>query len=484
MSDLISLDDLSLPLHDPGKERKPLNRSASITIERGVAQRLHAKSEPRVHIITYGCQMNDHDSEIMYGIMSEMGYLTTDNPDEADVLLFNTCAVREAAVEHAFGRIGHLKPLKYTNPELVIGVCGCVPQVEGQVDRIRRLFPFVDLIFGTHNVHQLPKLIERARAERETVVDVWESMGDSIVENLPAVREGDLKAFITIMYGCDKKCSYCIVPQTRGVERSRLPDQILAEVQELGRQGFKEVTLLGQNVNAYGKDLGDFDFGDLLVLLDGNTPGIERIRYTTSHPRDFTFKMVEQIAGCSKVTPWFHLPVQSGSDTVLRRMRRSYNRRQYLQLVSKVRELVPRAAITTDIIVGFPGETEEQFRETLSLVQEVRYDAAFTFMYSERAGTEAATMDDRLTIPEKKSRLQRLMDLQNQISLETNRGHVGQVFNILVEGQDKDRTDVCFGRTDTNKLVTFPGDPKVLYSKVVPVRITSAGTWTLAGELA
>ena len=459
-------------------------RTAALQVDPQAAARIHGKPQPRVHIETYGCQMNEHDSEIMLGILAQMGYIRAQGPDDADLLLFNTCAVRESAVEHAFGRIGQLKPLKYTNPDLVIGVCGCVPQVEGQVDRILRLFPYVDLIFGTHNIHHLPELIQEARSERETVVDVWDSMGDDFPEILPAQRENDLKAWVTIMYGCDKHCTYCIVPTTRGKERSRTPDVILQEVQELARQGIKEVTLLGQNVNAYGKDLygkGGFDFGDLLTLLDRETPGIERIRFTTNHPKDFTRKMVDQIAQAQKVCQWFHLPVQSGSDSVLRRMKRSYNRKQYLQLVSWVRELMPEAVITTDIIVGFPGETEEEFQETLSLVEEVRYDAAFMFMYSERAGTPAAQMPDRLSVPEKKERLQRLIDLQNRISWEKNQARVGRVEPVLVEGLDKGKPDVVFGRTPGNILVTFPGDAS-LTGHIVPVRIIKAGTWTLEGE--
>ena len=454
-----------------------------LALDPQAAERIHGKKNPKVWVETYGCQMNEHDTEIIYGILHRMGYGKAAGVHDCDVLLFNTCAVRESAVEHAFGRIGQLKPLKYTNPDLVIGVCGCVPQVEGQVDRIKRLFPYLDLIFGTHNIHRLPELIARARSERETVVDVWESMGEDFPEALPAQREGDLKAWITIMYGCDKKCTYCIVPTTRGKERSRTPEVILQEAQHLGRQGFKEVCLLGQNVNAYGKDLGgrDFDFGDLLVLLDQNTPGLERIRFTTNHPKDFTRKMVEQIASCTKVCEWFHLPVQSGSDTVLRRMKRSYNRKQYLRLVSWVRELIPDAVITTDIIVGFPGETEEEFQETLSLVEEVGYDAAFMFMYSERAGTAAAQMEDRLSVPEKKERLQRLIEVQNRISRQKNEARVGRIEEILVEGLDKGKPDVVYGRTRGNILVTFPGDES-LCGQLVPVKITAAGTWTLEGE--
>jgi tRNA-2-methylthio-N6-dimethylallyladenosine synthase len=471
-----------------GFEHLEEEKAGQMKLDPHAAARIHGKPDPKVHIETYGCQMNEHDSEIMHGILTQMGYKRAAGPADADVLLFNTCAVRESAVEHAFGRIGQLKPLKYTNPDLVIGVCGCVPQVEGQVDRMKRLFPYLDLIFGTHNIHHLPELIERARDERETVVDVWESMGDDFPDILPAQRAGDLKAWVTIMYGCDKNCTYCIVPTTRGQERSRPWEVLIAEVQELGRQGFKEITLLGQNVNAYGKDLygrhgeESFDFGDLLVKLDQNAAGIERIRFTTNHPKDFSRKMVEQIAASGKVCEWFHLPVQSGADTTLRRMKRSYNRKQYLKLVEWVRELIPDAVITTDIIVGFPGETEAEFQETLTLMEQVGYDAAFMFMYSERAGTEAAEMEDRLSVPEKKERLQRLIELQNSISREKNERRVGKTFEVLVEGLDKGKHDVVFGRTRGNILVTFPGEGS-LRGQTVPVRITKAGTWTLEGEM-
>lgn len=469
-----------------------MSRDRLTTIEQGAAWRLHGRRPgvdraPAVHVATYGCQMNEHDSEVIYGLLQEMGYRPTRDLEDADVLLFNTCAVRESAVEHAFGRIGQLKPLKYKNPDLIIGVCGCVPQVPGEIERMRRLFPHLDLIFGTHNIQQLPELIEQARQTRQTVVDVWESMGD-VIEHLPAQRLSDIKAWVTIMYGCDKRCTYCIVPMTRGAERSRLPEHILAEVQDLGRRGIKEVTLLGQNVNAYGRDLtragaAATDFGDLLRLLDREVVGIERIRYTTSHPRDFTAKMVADIAATTRVCEHFHLPVQAGSDRVLRRMKRSYNRSQYLRLVQQIRAQVPGASITTDIIVGFPGETAEDFAATLSLVELVRFDAAFTFLYSPRAGTEAAAMADELTPAEKKARLQHLNDLQYRIAREINEELVGQVVEVLVEGPSKTDPERFSGRTRTGKLVHFPATDTALYGNLAPVRITAAQTFTLSGEL-
>ncbi|BDG59996.1 tRNA (N6-isopentenyl adenosine(37)-C2)-methylthiotransferase MiaB [Caldinitratiruptor microaerophilus] len=477
--------EIDLALTPPGESDRAggARLAGALNLDPDTARRLHARLDPKVYIETFGCQMNEHDTEIMYGILGRMGYAQASGPEEADVLLFNTCAIRESAVEHALGRIGQLKPLKYKNPDLVVGVCGCLPQVEGQTERLLRMFPHLDLIFGTHNIHQLPELIERARHERETVVDVWESMGpDGIPERLPVQRAGTLKAWVTIIYGCNKRCSYCIVPRTRGRERSRLPEDIVAEVQELGRQGYKEITLLGQNVNAYGKDLGYTDFGDLLTLLDQSSPGIERIRFTTNHPKDFTPKMVEAIARAPKVCEWLHLPVQSGSDAVLRRMRRSYNRRQYLDLVRRIREWMPDAVITTDIIVGFPGETEDDFRQTLSLVEEVGYDAAFMFMFSPRAGTEAATLPDQLPQEVKKERLQRLIELQNRVSLAKNQAMVGRVEEILVEGLDKGKADRVYGRTRGNKLVTAPGSADLI-GRLVPVRITEAHIWTLEGSV-
>lgn len=466
----------------------PVMLSGTAAADPDAAWKLHGRRkgvdrEPRAHIATYGCQMNEHDSEIMYGILQHMGYGRAEGPDGADLLLFNTCAVRESAVDHAMGRIGQLKPLKYKHPDMIIGVCGCVPQVQGQVQRLKQTFPYLDLIFGTHNITQLPHLVERARAERETVVDIWDAMGPDLPEDLPAAREGDLKAWVTIMYGCNKACTYCIVPQTRGRERSRSPEDILAEVQELGRQGYREVTLLGQNVNAYGKDLKYTDFGDLVSLLDGNTPGVDRIRFTTNHPRDFTPKMVEAIARSEKVCEWFHLPVQAGSDAVLRRMKRSYNRRMFLDLVQRVRALVPHATITTDIIVGFPGETPDDFAATLSLVEEVGFDAAFMFMYSPRPGTPSTQYPDQVPADEKKERLHRLMELQNRISLDRNAALVGRVEEVLIEGLDKGKSDRLFGRTRGNKLVSLPGDAS-LRGQLLPVRITAAHTWTLEGEVA
>lgn len=433
-------------------------------------------------LLIFGCQMNFHDAEVISGILEQMGYEKSENVEESDLILLVTCSIRESAVERIFGQLGALKRLKYQNPDLILGICGCLPQQEGAVERLQRRAPFLDLIFGTHNIHQLPELLERARSEPGMVVDVWESEGE-VIEHLPAKREDGLKAMVTIMYGCNNYCAYCVVPYTRGRERSRKPSDIIQEVSELGQLGFKEVLLLGQNVNSYGKDLGEaVNFADLLSELD-RVPGIERIRYMTSHPRDFTQKLIDVIAASEKVCEHFHLPVQAGSNEILRLMNRGYTREAYLDLVRRVRENVPHSAITTDLIVGFPGETEDQFQETLDLVKTVRFDSAFTFMFSPRTGTPAAAMEGQVPLDVKKDRLSRLMQVQNRIGKEINESLEGQVLEVLVEGPSKKDPSLLSGRTRTNKLVLFPGDVGMI-GRLVNVRINRGLTWTLSGEVA
>ena len=441
-------------------------------------------------LLTYGCQMNEHDSETIAGILKEMGYEEAPSLEESDLILLNTCSIRENAVEKIFGKVGDLKRLKYTNPELLIGICGCLPQHEGAVEKIRRRAPHVDLVFGTHNLYRLPALIAKARDEGQAVVEVWESEGE-VVENLPIRRAEGLKAYVTIMYGCNNFCAYCVVPYTRGRERSRRPEDIVEEVKRLGAGGYKEITLLGQNVNSYGKDAAGqpdpapgtsagTDFAGLLELLDP-VDGIERIRYMTSHPRDFHQRLIDTIARSRKVCEHFHLPVQAGSNEVLRWMNRGYTRESYLDLVQRVREKIPEASVTTDIIVGFPGETEEHFEETLDLLRRAEFDAAYTFMFSPRKGTPAAGLPGQHEQAVKKSRLQRLMALQNEISLRKNNTLVGRELEVLVEGRSKNDPNVLSGRTRTNKLVLLRADDR-LVGKLVPVRIREARTWTLHGE--
>lgn len=430
---------------------------------------------------TYGCQMNEHDSETIAGILTQLGYSSTDDEEEADIILFNTCAIREGAEDKVFGELGHMKRLKRNNPNIILGVCGCMSQEESVVNKILKSYPHVDLIFGTHNIHRLPVLVRDAMFSKEMVIEVWSKEGD-IIENMPKIREGNIKAWVNIMYGCDKFCTYCIVPYTRGKERSRRPEDVIAEVRDLARQGFKEIMLLGQNVNAYGKDLTDmkYGFGDLMDEI--RKIDIPRIRFTTSHPRDFDDHLIEVLAKGGNLLEYIHLPVQSGSTEVLKKMARKYTREHYLELVRKIKAAIPNVSLSTDIIVGFPGETEEQFLETLSLVEEVEYDFAYTFMYSPREGTPAAVMED--TVPEdvKKNRLHRLMEVQNRISLAKNLKLQGEIVEVLVEGESKNNPEVLAGRTRTNKLVHFPGDQSLI-GQIVDVRIIDAKTWTLHGEV-
>lgn len=432
------------------------------------------------HIQTYGCQMNEHDTEVIMGLLEQMGYRYIGERNKADIILLNTCAIRENAEDKVFGELGHLKALKLEKPSLILGVCGCMSQEESVVNRILQKHPFVDLIFGTHNIHRLPHLLQEAYYSKEMVVEVWSKEGD-IIENLPKKREG-MKAWVNIMYGCDKFCTYCIVPFTRGKERSRLPQDVLAEVRDLARQGFQEITLLGQNVNSYGKDFEEIEytFGDLMA--DIQKIDIPRIRFTTSHPRDFDDHLISVLANRGNMMEHIHLPVQSGSNEVLRKMNRKYTREMYLELVRKIRIAIPDVILSTDIIVGFPEETEEEFAETLALVEEVGFDMAYTFIYSPREGTPAATKEDNVSMHEKKQRLYKLNELLNASFLESNKRMIGQVVEVLVEGESKNNDQILAGRTRTNKLVHFAG-AKHWIGKIVEVKITDAQTFYIKGDL-
>jgi tRNA-2-methylthio-N6-dimethylallyladenosine synthase len=433
------------------------------------------------HVRTYGCQMNEHDSETISGILQQMGYTASEAIEDADVILFNTCAIRENAEDKVFGELGHMKRLKNNNPNLILGVCGCMSQEEKVVNKILKSYTQVDLIFGTHNIHRLPQLLRDAMFSKEMVIEVWSKEGD-IVENMPKLREGNTKGWVNIMYGCDKFCTYCIVPYTRGKERSRRPEDVIAEVRDLARQGFKEIMLLGQNVNAYGKDFEDIEYGFGDLLDEIRKIDIPRIRFTTSHPRDFDDHLIEVLAKGGNLVEQIHLPVQSGSSEVLKRMARKYTREHYLELVRKIKAAIPNVSLSSDIIVGFPGETDEQFEETISLVEEVRYDFAYTFIYSPREGTPAAVMEDNVPMEVKKARLYRLNEVLARIGLEQNKKLQDQVLEVLVEGESKNNAEVLAGRTRTNKLVHFTGD-KSLIGQYVHVKITDAKTWTLHGEI-
>ncbi|CCQ98526.1 enzyme for ms(2)i(6)A formation for tRNA modification [[Clostridium] ultunense Esp] len=434
----------------------------------------------RYLIYTWGCQMNVHDSEVMAGILEEMGYTPAEEEKEADLILFNTCAVRENAEDKVFGELGRLKVLKLEKPGLILGLAGCMSQEETVVNKILRSYPHVDLVFGTHNIHRLPILLREALFGKEMVIEVWNKEGD-IVENLPKQRRDGLKAWVNIMYGCDEFCTYCIVPYTRGKERSRRPEEILAEVRDLARRGYQEITLLGQNVNAYGKDFTDRDYNFADLLSDIHKIDIPWVRFTTSHPRDFDDRLIDVLAQGGNLLEHVHLPVQSGSNRILKRMNRKYTREEYLDLVRRMKERIPGLTLTTDIIVGFPGETEEDFQETLRLVEEVGYDAAFTFIYSPRAGTPAARMEDNVSEEEKKERLNRLNELLAKQGRKKNESLKGRVVEVLVEGESKKDPTILSGRTRNNKLVHFRG-AKEWTGRFIRVRITEPKTWVLMGE--
>ena len=438
-------------------------------------------SEKKYLILTYGCQMNERDSEILEGYLENMGYYPAKNEKDADIIILNTCCVREKAELKVFGKLGELSKLKKEKPELIIGVCGCMTQQDEIFQRIKNKTPYVNLIFGTYNVHQLPNLLLKIQNTGEAAHEIWEKEGD-IVESEISRRIDTIKAYVNISYGCDNFCTYCIVPHVRGRERSRTPDKIVEEISVLVNKGYKEIMLLGQNVNSYGKDFEHkFDFADLLTEINSITD-LERIRYMTSHPRDFTDKLIETIAKCDKVCEHYHLPIQAGSNSILKAMNRGYTGEEYLELTEKIKAVTPNYSITSDIIVGFPGETEEDFKDTLDIVEKVKFDAAYTFAYSIRKGTPAAAMECQLDDEVKKERLHRLMDIQNKISLEKNMELIGSNVDILVESLSKTDDNRLTGRTRTNKVVNFSGD-KTLIGKMVNVKITKAQTWSLVGEI-
>lgn len=464
------------------KARKRGRDKVNVQYDFGIPEGIANIGQGKKFLIrTYGCQMNEHDTEVMAGILTELGYESTNNTEDADIILLNTCAIRENAENKVFGEIGHLKPLKLEKPDLILGVCGCMSQEESVVNKILKKHPQVDLIFGTHNIHRLPQLIQESLFGKAKVVEVWSKEGD-VIENLPKVRKGKIKAWVNIMYGCDKFCTYCIVPMTRGKERSRTPEDIIQEVRHLVARGYQEVTLLGQNVNAYGKDFDDITYGLGELMDDIHKIDIPRVRFTTSHPRDFDDHLIEVLAQGGNLLDHIHLPVQSGSSDVLKLMNRKYTREQYLELVAKIRKAIPNATLTTDIIVGFPNETDEQFEETMTIMAEVGFEAAYTYIYSPRDGTPAAKKKDNVPMDVKKQRLYRLNDLVNKQSAESMKQYEDEVVNVLVEGESKKNPDVLAGYTEKNKLVNFIG-PDSSIGKIVEVKITEAKTWSLNGMM-
>lgn len=435
----------------------------------------------KYNIETFGCQMNENDSERLSGMLSEMGYSESAKRTDSDLIIFNTCCVRENAEQKVYGHLGALKKLKENNPELIIAICGCMMQQPEVVEHIRKVYRHVDIVFGTHNLYKFPQLLNTAVESSGTVIDVWDSTG-SIAENMPITRKESLKAWVTVMYGCNNFCSYCIVPYVRGRERSRDIEEIRNEVVKLAQEGCREITLLGQNVNSYGQDLeGDYSFAGLLRELD-RIEGIERIRFMTSHPKDLSEELIYAMRDCKKVCGHLHLPVQAGSTKILEKMNRKYSKEQYLELVEKVRKHIPDISLSTDIIVGFPGETEEDFAETLDVVAKARFDMAYTFLYSKRTGTPAAKAPDQIPEEIKKERFDRLLDLQNSVSRHINDRLLGKEVEVLVEGLSKSSKTTYTGRTRENKIVNFKGNPNLVGS-LVRVKIDTVQTWSLLGKL-
>lgn len=428
-------------------------------------------------ILTYGCQMNVHDSEYISGIMEDIGYTKTEDMDKADVIIVNTCAIRENAHNKAEGMLGRIKHLKETKEDIIVIFCGCMAQEEGLVNKIKD-YKWIDIICGTHNYHKIPEYLNEYM-HKGNLCEVF-SIEGNVIENVPVKRDSKYTAWVNIQYGCDKFCTYCIVPYTRGKQRSRKSEDIIDEVKELYNNGYREVTLLGQNVNAYGKDFDNgYDFADLLGEV--SKTGIPRIRFVTSHPWDFTDKMIEVIAKCDNIMPYIHLPIQSGSNRILKLMGRKYTTEEYLEIVRKLREKIPNVSITTDIIVGFPGETEEDFEKTLDIVNTVKYDLAYTFIFSPREGTPAAKMEDNTPMEEKKERLARLNELINKYALESNQKMKDKIYPVLITGES-DKDDKYAGYTDNMKLVNVKCD-KEYVGKIVPVKITEVKTWSLDGEI-
>ena len=433
------------------------------------------------YIETWGCQMNEEDSEKLSGMLKRVGYTKTENKEDAGIILFNTCCVRENAENKVFGNLGALKHLKKENPDLIIGICGCMMQQEGMADKILKKFPYVNIVFGTHNAYKFPEYLNRVKTEGVQIKEIFNKETD-IVEGLPIDRESNVKAFVTIMYGCNNFCTYCIVPYVRGRERSRKPEDILNEVRELVAQGYKEITLLGQNVNSYGKGLEEeVDFAKLLRMIN-EIEGLERVRFMTSHPKDLTHDVIMAIKECDKLCEQIHLPVQSGSNSILKKMNRHYTKEYYLDLIKKIKEEIPGVTLTTDIIVGFPGETEEDFQETLELVKEVGYYSAFTFIYSRRNNTPADMMLNQVSEEDKHHRFNRLVAAVNERVIAQNKAEEGNILEVLVEGNSKNDAEKLTGRTRTGRLVNFTGE-NVNVGELVNVKITRAQNFSLIGEV-
>ena len=429
-------------------------------------------------IYTMGCQLNENDSEKISGMLEEMGYSKTEDLSISDLVIFNTCCVRENAEDKLFGKIGEMKKQKEKN-NTIIAIGGCMMQEEHIVEKLHKSYPFVDIIFGTHTLHKLPEDIYKILVKRKRIDDIMDIDGE-VYEGLPIKRNDDIKASVTIMYGCNNFCSYCIVPYVRGRERSRKPEDILNEIKELAKEGYKEITLLGQNVNSYDGGNG-YKFSDLLYDVN-KIDGIQRIRFVSPHPKDFTDDVIQAIATCNKICKIVHLPLQSGSSNVLKVMNRKYTKEQYLELAKKMQEQIPGIVFSTDIIVGFPGETEEDFEDTLDVVRKIKFEQVYMFIYSRRVGTPADKMENQIPDEIKHKRFDKLKELVESQIEDNNKKYVGTIQKVLVEGKSKNNPNMLTGRTDTNKVVNFEGDEKLIH-KIIDLKIVSEHMWYLKGEL-
>ena len=466
-------ETVQISAEDLGRQREFADRLRAMFAQR--------QAHPRACVDTFGCQQNVADGQKLMGMLQDCGFTLIDEPQEADVVILNTCAVREHAEDRVFGNLGALTHGKKEHPEQILCLCGCLAQEPRVSERVKKSYPMVNLVFGPHALWKFPELLWQVYDSRKRVFSVADEDG-SIAEGIPVVREKGVKAWVSIMYGCNNFCSYCIVPYVRGRERSRRPEDVLAEVRELVEAGYKDITLLGQNVNSYGNDLDlGYDFADLLSDID-QIPGEYRIRFMSSHPKDATKKLFDTMARCGHVCKQLHLPFQSGNDRVLQEMNRRYTRRQYLDLIQYAKSVMPGLVVTSDVIIGFPGETEAEAMDTVSLVEEVGFDALFTFIYSPRPGTKAAEMPDPATRQEKQAWFDRLLEVQNAMSAKLHAQYVGSTLRVLVDGLSDDPDYPLASRTDGNRLVRIKG-PESLVGQFADVRITGSNTWALYGEL-
>ena len=465
----------SVPQEELDKQKEYMN------LVRTVISSRYPTDAPRAFVHTYGCQGNVADSEKILGMLKEMGYEFCQSPEDADLVLYNTCAIREHAEDRVFGNVGALKPIKKQRPDMIIALCGCMMQQQSVADRIKNSFSFVDLVFGTHVSYKLPEFMYRILCTGKRVFDITDSDGN-IVEGLPVLREGTLRAWIPIMYGCNNFCSYCIVPYVRGRERSRNFDDVIKEVKEVIAAGYKEITLLGQNVNSYNKDLDESQRFPALLKAISEIDGDFIVRFMTSHPRDCTKELLDVMASSDKIAKHLHLPFQSGNDRVLKEMNRHYDREKYLLLIEYAYKVMPELSITSDVIVGFPGETYEEFCDTLSLIEKVKYTSLFTFIFSARPGTKAYSMPDPVSREEKGKWFKELTDLQERIAGERTANMKGKTYRVLVEGTAKGE-GMLSGRTGGNIIIEFPGDESLI-GEFIDVTVTNPRTWIVYGEIA